>query len=111
MFHLNWVEPLSKFVGGLPESTRLDLSWAEAPIKIARMTLTIKLDGDWSSFQIANNTPPLSVTGSVIAPSARMLRQAMKGLIVMVHCTQQCFFKKQKQHAQSCHDCQAANIA
>ena len=47
-------------------------SWAEAPIKIARMTLTIKLDGNWSSFQLANNTPPLSVTGSVIAPSARM---------------------------------------
>ena len=46
--------------------------WAEARIKIARMTLTIKLDGNWSSFQLANNTPPLSVTGSVIAPSARM---------------------------------------
>ena len=46
--------------------------WAEAPVKIARMTLTIKLDGNWSSFQLANNTPPLSVTGSVIAPSARM---------------------------------------
>ena len=47
-------------------------SWAEARIKIARMTLTNKLDGNWSSFQLANNTPPLSVTGSVIAPSARM---------------------------------------
>ena len=73
MFHLNWVEPLSKFVGGLPESTRLDLSWAEAPIKIARMTLTIKLDGNWSSFQLANSAPPLSVTDSAIAPSARMM--------------------------------------
>ena len=72
MFHLNWVEPLSKFVGGLPESTRLDLSWAEAPIKIARMTLTIKLDGNWSSFQLANSAPPLSVTDGAIAPSARM---------------------------------------
>ena len=50
--------------------------WAEARIKIARMTLTIKLDGNWSSFQLANNTPPLSVTGSVIAPSARMELQA-----------------------------------
>ena len=47
--------------------------WAEAPIKIARMTLTIKLDGNWSSFQLANSTPPLSVTDSAIAPSARML--------------------------------------
>ena len=47
--------------------------WAEARIKIARMTLTIKLDGNWSSFQLANSTPPLSVTGSAIAPSARML--------------------------------------
>ena len=36
------------------------------------MTLTIKLDGNWSSFQLANSTPPLSVTGSAIAPSARV---------------------------------------
>ena len=50
--------------------------WAEAPVKIARMTLTAKLDGNWSSFQLANNTPPLSVTGSVIAPSARILAWA-----------------------------------
>ncbi len=54
--------------------------WAEAPIKIARMTLTIKLDGNWSSFQLANNTPPLSVTGSVIAPSARMAPTGAKAL-------------------------------
>ena len=47
--------------------------WAEAPIKIARMTLTIKLDRNWSSFQLANSAPPLSVTDSAIAPSARML--------------------------------------
>ena len=53
--------------------------WAEARIKIARMTLTIKLDGNWSSFQLANNTPPLSVTGSVIAPSARMAIGAAAG--------------------------------
>ena len=54
-------------------SATLTSSWAEAPQKIARMTLTIKLDRNWSSFQLAINTPPLSVTGSVIAPSARML--------------------------------------
>ena len=47
--------------------------WAEAPIKIARMTLTIKLDRNWNSFQLANSAPPLSVTDSAIAPSARML--------------------------------------
>ena len=52
--------------------TNFWVCWAEAPLKIARMTLTIKLDGNWSSFQLANNTPPLSVTGSVIAPSARI---------------------------------------
>ena len=46
--------------------------WAEARIKIARMTLTIKLDGNWSSFQLANCAPPLGVTDSAIAPSARM---------------------------------------
>ena len=50
--------------------------WAEARIKIARMTLTIKLDGNWSSFQLANSAPPLSVTDSAIAPSARMTTQA-----------------------------------
>jgi hypothetical protein len=46
--------------------------WAEAPEKNARMTLTIKLDGNWSSFQLANSAPPLSVTDSAIAPSARI---------------------------------------
>jgi hypothetical protein len=46
--------------------------WAEARIKIARMTLTIKLDRNWSSFQLANSAPPLSVTDSAIAPSARI---------------------------------------
>ena len=46
--------------------------WAEARVKIARMTLTIKLDGNWNSFQLANSTPPLCVTDSAIAPSARM---------------------------------------
>ena len=49
--------------------------WAEARIKIARMTLTIKLDGNWSSFQLANSAPPLSVTDSAIAPSARMVNK------------------------------------
>ncbi len=53
--------------------------WAEARIKIARVTLTIKLDRNWSSFQLANNTPPLSVTGSVIAPSARMRNHGARG--------------------------------
>ena len=46
--------------------------WAEARLKIARMTLTIKLDGNWSSFQLANSAPPLSVTDSALAPSARI---------------------------------------
>jgi hypothetical protein len=50
--------------------------WAEARVKIARMTLTIKLDGNWSSFQLANSAPPLSVTDSAIAPSARMSGKA-----------------------------------
>jgi len=54
--------------------------WAEAPIKIARMTLTIKLDGNWSSFQLANSAPPLSVTGSATAPSARMTDFRQLGL-------------------------------
>ena len=49
------------------------LCWAEARVKIARMTLTIKFDGNWSSFQLANSAPPLSVTDSAIAPSARIL--------------------------------------
>jgi len=53
--------------------------WAEARVKIARMTLTIKLDGNWSSFQLANCAPPLGVTDSAIAPSARML-DALQGL-------------------------------
>ena len=52
--------------------------WAEAHEKIARMTLTIKLDRNWSSFQLANSAPPLSVTDSAIAPSARMDRFALR---------------------------------
>ena len=36
------------------------------------MALTIKLDGNWTSFQLVYNTQPLSVTGSVVAPSAEM---------------------------------------
>ena len=55
--------------------------WAEAPIKIARMTLTIKLDGNWSSFQLANSAPPLSVTDSAIAPSARMPYTCLQQLL------------------------------
>ena len=50
------------------------------------MTLTIKLDGNWSSFQLANSTPPLCVTDSAIAPSARMANssgQAYKAKTVL----------------------------
>ena len=46
--------------------------WAEALLKIARMTLTIKRDGNWSSFQLANSTPPQSVIDNAIAPPARI---------------------------------------
>ena len=42
------------------------------PNKIARLTLTIKLDGNWNSFEVANSAPPLSVADRAIAPSARM---------------------------------------
>ena len=52
--------------------------WAEALLKIARMTLTIKRDGNWNSFQLANSALPLSVTSSAIAPSARMSREGSK---------------------------------
>jgi len=40
--------------------------WAEARLKIARMTLTIKLDGNWRSFQLANSA--LSVTDIALLP-------------------------------------------
>ena len=56
----------------LGELRWLSFRWAEALLKIARMTLTIKRDGNWSSFQLANSALPLSVTSSAIAPSARM---------------------------------------
>ena len=48
------------------------LDWTEAHIQIARMTLTIKLDKHWIRFQLAHSAPPLSVTESAPAPSARM---------------------------------------
>ena len=43
-----------------------------SPPKNCKNDLTIKLDGNWSSFQLAISAPPLSVTGSAIAPSARI---------------------------------------
>ena len=46
--------------------------WAEAHAKIARVTLTIKLDRNWNSFQLANRAPPLSVADSSIASSGGM---------------------------------------
>ena len=76
-----WIQDTSAIIKIVPDSMTHKwcpannlacISWAEAPVKIARMTLTIKLDGNWSSFQLANNTSPLSVTDSIIAPSARM---------------------------------------
>ena len=78
--------------------------WAEAPIKIARMTLTIKLDRNWSSFQLANSAPPLSVTDSAIAPSARMLINRKRGRpwsdenINSEHAPQKKTKKKKKEH-------------
>ena len=36
------------------------------------MTLTIRLDRNWNSFQLAKGTLPPCVTGSAIAPSTRM---------------------------------------
>ena len=57
----------------------LTACWAEARIKIARMTLTIELDGNWNSFQLANSAPPLSVTDSAIAPSARIRTNFVRG--------------------------------
>ena len=37
-----------------------------------RLSCGTEENGNWSSFQLANSAPPLSVTGSAIAPSARM---------------------------------------
>ena len=59
--------------------------WAEAPQKIARMTLTIKLDGNWNSFQLANSAPPLSITDSATAPPARMPLKLSSG--ATLNCT------------------------
>ena len=72
--------------------------WAEAPIKIARMTLTIKLDGNWSSFQLANSAPPLSVTGSATAPSARMMHWLLRVDSNFPHCKQVCYAQDTRIH-------------
>ena len=78
---LAWSPPASAckwtalgFTAHIVNSMRLQRckAWAEALTKIARMILTIKLDWNWSSFQLANSAPPLGVTDSAIAPSARM---------------------------------------
>ena len=62
------------------------------------MTLTIKLDGNWSSFQLANNTPPLSVTGSVIAPSARMPSSGRLHVVSFHECMFASFFNFESNH-------------
>ena len=41
-------------------------------------------NGNWSSFQLANSTPPLSVTGSAIAPSARMEEKRRLASVVLL---------------------------
>ena len=75
----------------LPAPLRHRVCWAEARIKIARMTLTIKLDRNWSSFQLANSAPPLSVTDSAIAPSARMCKSANICLLFQIEKQTGCF--------------------
>jgi hypothetical protein len=45
----------------------------QRPPTNARVTLTIKLDSNWNSSQLANSAPPLSVTDCALAPSARIL--------------------------------------
>ena len=45
------------------------------PLKIASTAVGSAENGNWSSFQLANSAPPLSVTGSAIAPSARITLQ------------------------------------
>ena len=42
------------------------------PLKIVSAAGGSDENWNWSSFQLANSTPPLNVTGSAIAPSARM---------------------------------------
>ena len=50
----------------------ISIRWAEARIKIARIILTIRLDWNWSSFQLANIALPVDVMSCDIAPSARI---------------------------------------
>lgn len=45
--------------------------WAEALEKL-RLRPCGRIDGNWISFQLANSTPPLSVTDGAHAPSTRM---------------------------------------
>jgi hypothetical protein len=47
------------------------MCWAEALEKL-RSRPCGRIDGNWISFQLANSTPPLSVTDSAFAPSARI---------------------------------------
>ena len=61
------------------------------------MTLTIKLDGNWSSFQLANSAPPLSVIDSAIAPSARIPRLCVKLRLWNITLLCQCARAGQKQ--------------
>ena len=55
------------------------------------MTLTIKLDENWGSFQLAHSAPPLSATDSAIAPSARMQAKRKMSTDYVVFCSRAFF--------------------
>ena len=46
--------------------------WAEATTKNWGKAHCAQPHGNWSSFQLANSTPPLSVNDGALAPFARM---------------------------------------
>ena len=63
---------LACFSAPKSKASKLGKRLGRSPPKNCKNDLTIKLDGNWSSFQLAISAPPLSVTGSAIAPSARI---------------------------------------
>jgi hypothetical protein len=67
-----FVRVRARYVRQVVQLDLLSYCSAWRPLKIASTADGSDENGNWSSFQLANSAPPLSVTGSAIAPSARM---------------------------------------
>ena len=93
---------------GIP---RTILSWAEARVRIARVTLTVKLDGNRSSFQLTNSALhktncdshiDASHSGQLLVKGERLVGwevNAVMPLVLKAACLWSCIFACVRSHS------------